>query len=112
MARPDDLRNRLGVDLGAAAADAEGAAYPVRLEQVDQPIDADLAAVAAPGGAAHVDDAGLGRARLHRIGRRLSFGPGLQHDGDADGNAFSVRPVKILCQYILLDLTVPRSPPT
>src|SRR4029077_12384548 len=92
-------------------ADAEGAAYSVRLEQIDEAVNADLAAVAAPGDSGQVHDAGFGRAGLHRVWRGFSLGPGLQHHGDADGNTFSVRPVKSLCQSILLDPTVSYATP-
>jgi hypothetical protein len=92
MPRLDDLGDRIGKQLGAAPVHAERAADAIRLQQIDDPPHPDLAAIAAPGNAAEVDDAAFDRARLHAIGRRLALRPSLQHHGDADGDALAVRP--------------------
>src|SRR5258708_7175118 len=64
-----------------------------RATEVDEPPDPDLATVAAPRDAAEIDGAGLHAARLHAVGRRLALAPGLQHDGDANGDALAIRPM-------------------
>jgi hypothetical protein len=89
----DDLGDRLRIQLGALAVDPEGGADAVFAKQVDQPVDADLAAIAAPGDAGVIDHALLHRACLHGIGRRLALAPGLQHRGDAHRDPLAVRPL-------------------
>src|SRR5262249_24374569 len=78
-------------NLRAARIDAEGAADAVAVEQRDQPPDANLTAVAAPGDAGVVD-AGFVLRRLHAIGRRLPLRPRLQHGVDGHRDALAVRP--------------------
>src|SRR5712671_4356540 len=96
-----DLRDRFGIDLAAAAVDAERAADVVLFEEIDQAINADLAAVTAPGDAGEIDDAGLGRGRLDAVRRRLALGPGLKHHTYGDADALAVRPMKVFRQFFL-----------
>src|SRR5262249_50609029 len=90
-----DLRDRVGIKLSAAPVDAEGAADAVFAEQVDEPIDADLAAIAPPGDAGVIDHTLLHRASLHGVRRRLALAPGLQHGGDGDRDSLAVRPLVV-----------------
>jgi hypothetical protein len=97
----DDLRDCFGIDLGAAAVDAERATDVVLFEEIDQAINADLAAVTAPGDAGEVNDAGLGRGRLDAVRRGLALGPGLKHHAYGDADALAMRPMKVSRQFFL-----------
>src|SRR5947207_12264562 len=98
----DDLRDRFRIDLAAATVDAERAEDVVLVEEIDQAIDADLAAVTAPGDAGEVNDAGPRRGRLDAVRRRLALRPGLKHHAYGDADALAVRPMEVFRQFFLL----------
>ena len=99
VARARDLLYRFGIDLSALRVDAEGA---WRLQAVERAHDApyaDAAAVRGPCLGAVVYAAGLERGGLHRVARRLAFGPGLEHHRDGHGDSRAVGPRQRLHAY-------------
>ena len=92
MARSDDLPDRIGIVLGASRIGEERARDPQAIEHVDDAPYADAAAIGRPRLAGMVDRAGFQVRGLHRIARRLSLRPGLEHHGHRHRDLLAVRP--------------------